>query len=128
MVAAAYAAVFVAAMATVVPAPSVAAASGDPLIAQQWSLSLIGAPARWPRSRGAGVTVAILDSGVDGTQENLRGAVKASGSCVGAADNGSRGTPATGDDDGHGTHVGGIVAARAGNGVGGVGVAPAASL
>ena len=68
---------------------------------------------------GAGVGVAILDTGLDHGHVDFVGNI---GVCFDAMD-------ATGceDDNDHGTHVGGIVAAAAGNG-GIVGVAPNAKL
>jgi hypothetical protein len=35
----------------------------DPLLDQQWGLTKIGAPSVWSITRGAGVTVAVIDSG-----------------------------------------------------------------
>jgi subtilisin family serine protease len=48
-----------------VAAPA-ARAAPDPLLADQWSLAspVSGAPEAWTQSRGEGVVVAILDSGV----------------------------------------------------------------
>ncbi|HEX5107107.1 MAG TPA: S8 family serine peptidase [Vicinamibacterales bacterium] len=75
----------------------------------------VGAPVAG--SDGSGVGVAILDTGIDLTHPDLAGTVNAfttfGSSCQ--------------DDEGHGTHVAGIVAAR-NNGIGVVGVAPGATL
>jgi subtilisin len=68
-------------------------------------------------SDGAGVGVAILDTGVDLTHPDLAGTVDAF-SAFGSSCQ---------DNEGHGTHVAGIVGAR-NNGIGVVGVAPAATL
>ena len=68
-------------------------------------------------SDGAGVGVAILDTGVDLAHQDLAGAVDAF-SAFGSSCQ---------DDAGHGTHVAGIVGARD-NGIDVVGVAPAAKL
>ena len=68
---------------------------------------------------GAGMKVAVIDTGVDCGHPDL------AGGCVYGANfvNGSQPF----DDHGHGTHVGGIIAARQ-NGVGVVGVAPEATV
>ena len=42
---------------------SFAASGSDPLLDQQWGLTAIGAPSVWKITRGAGVTVAVIDSG-----------------------------------------------------------------
>lgn len=44
----------------------------DPLLPQQWALDLVKAPEAWTRSTGAGVRIAIIDSGVDLGHEDLR--------------------------------------------------------
>lgn len=69
---------------------------------------------------GEGVTVAVIDSGVDATHPDLVGQVKAA-----ANHTGSPYGPA--DRDNHGTHVGGTIAAKA-DGRGTVGVAPGCKL
>src|SRR5688572_3502755 len=37
----------------------------DPLFDRQWGLAQIRAPQAWPVARGAGVTIAVVDTGVD---------------------------------------------------------------
>ncbi|MGP3925596.1 type VII secretion-associated serine protease mycosin [Streptomyces sp. 8N616] len=75
------------------------------------------APERvWPLTRGEGVTVAVIDSGVDGDIPQLKGAVV------------PEGAGADSDCAGHGTFVAGIVAARQVDGVGFAGIAPAAKV
>lgn len=103
------------------------------------SVPLIGA-ASWHAAgnTGAGVVIAVLDSGVDTDHPDLAGAIVHQ-ACfldqdgaingVGACPNGSDrqvGPGAAEDDFGHGTHVSGIAASR-GN-VSGAGVAPGASI
>ena len=68
---------------------------------------------------GAGIKVAVIDTGIDCGHQDL------AGGCVYGANfvNGSQPF----DDNGHGTHVGGIIAARQ-NGVGVIGVAPEATV
>jgi subtilisin family serine protease/uncharacterized protein YkwD len=82
----------------------------------QWGLRTVGLPSAWDRTRGSSsVIVAVLDSGVDPTHPDLRGAVLPGFDLV----NGD--SDAT-DDHGHGTAVAGIIAARTNNlqGVAGV--------
>jgi subtilisin family serine protease len=100
-----------------------ARAAGDPYRDRQWGLDQIKAAEAWPVSKGAGVTIAIVDSGIDLTHPDLKSKIAASYSCIG-------GSCASGgdDDNGHGSHVAGIAAAATGNGVGIAGVAPSAKL
>jgi subtilisin family serine protease len=111
-------------------APAHAAGGRDPALAQglQWNLERIGAPQAWPRGTGAGVTIAIVDSGVDADHEDLTDQVARSVSCIGADGDPRRCRSGGADDDGHGTHVAGIAGAAADNGRGVAGVAPGAAL
>ena len=99
---------------------SLAATGRDPLLDQQWGLTAIGAPSVWTISRGAGVTVAVIDSG-SGPHPDLDANLDAGRTMFGSIDN-------VGvldiDDVGHGSHVAGIIAAVADNAIGGSGVAP----
>jgi len=114
-------------VAAALPAAGVRAAD-DPLLAEQWGLHTVGAPAAWATSRGESVTVAVIDTGVDLDHEDLVGQVATSVACLGTLGDQARCAGAGEDDDGHGTHVAGLLAATAGNGKGGAGVAPAARL
>ena len=100
-----------------------ARASNDPLFSRQWGLTQIGAPDAWKVSSGAGVTVGIVDTGIDRDHEDLVGRVATTSDCLGGTchDGGA-------DDLGHGTHVAGIIAADRDNGKGIAGVAPAVRL
>jgi subtilisin family serine protease len=93
----------------------------DPEFSAQWGVSRIGAPAAWAVSSGAGTVVAVIDTGVDATHPDLQGQVLAGYDFVN-----DDADPA--DDHGHGTRMSGIIAARLGNGEGGVGVAPDARV
>ncbi len=45
----------------------------DPLIKQQWNLSAIGAQSAWEYATGKGQTIAVIDSGLDGTHPEFGG-------------------------------------------------------
>jgi putative cell wall-binding protein len=117
-----------------------AAATNDPLVSLQWGLQQIRAPQAWSRSRGAGVTIAVVDSGVDLTHPDLQGKLVRGSTFFGCVRTGQP-IPADGcgtgswldreprnDAGGHGTHVAGIAAAATGNRVGIAGVAPDARI
>ncbi len=87
----------------------------DPYYGKAWHLPLIGAPAAWDLSIGLGVTVAILDTGTDGTHPDLVAQMVPGWNIY---DNNSDTT----DVHGHGTIVAGVAAAAGANGVGVVGV------
>src|SRR5918996_4120767 len=105
-----------------------AGASRDASFAKQWGLAKIGAPEAWTYSTGQGVRVGIVDTGVDLNHEDLAGRVVESTSCVGAAGDPAKCNGSAQDDQGHGTHVAGIIAATKDNDVGVAGVAPNAEL
>ena len=105
---------------------SPANAATDPGRSQQWGLTKIHADQAWTKAKGAGITIAIVDTGIDLTHPDLKAHIAShydctGGSCVGGATAGN-------DDNGHGSHVAGIAAAVTGNGVGVAGVAPSAKL
>lgn len=80
-----------------------------------------------PPGNSAGILVGIVDTGIDLDHPEFAGRIAAGGKCFGTAA-ACAGAAALGDDNnGHGTHVAGIVAAAA-NGVGNTGVAPNAML
>src|SRR5690606_26130123 len=89
-----------------------------------WHLDAIGARVAWRSSLGASVRVAVIDSGVDSTHPDLLGQVENTVDCIGAAGAADGCEPGGADDDGHGTHVAGIIAARADDHIGVAGVAP----
>jgi subtilisin family serine protease len=105
-----------------------AGASNDNDFGKQWGLAKIGAPEAWARTTGAGIRVGIVDTGVDLTHEDLAGRVVESISCVGAAGDPAKCSGSAQDDQGHGTHVAGIIAANKDNTLGIAGVAPDAQL
>jgi len=107
-----------------VPPTALAAAVNDPLFPQQWGLTKIGAEQVWPITRGAGVIVAVVDSGT-GPHPDLESNLLAGVNLFGGAN--EPGAPDV-DNQGHGTHVAGIIAAAANNSIGVAGVAPEARI
>lgn len=85
--------------------------ANDPNYGNAWHLATLGAPTAWDVAKGSGVTVAILDSGIDGTHPDLVGNLVAGWNLV---DNNSN----TSDVYGHGTEVAGVVGALSNNGIG----------
>jgi subtilisin family serine protease len=99
--------------------------TGDPLAPAQWGLSQVKAPGAWARgARGAGATIAVLDSGVDLVHPDLQGKLLPGTDFVKKGDQ----CPGPQDENGHGTHVAGIAAANTANGIGTAGVAPDAKI
>lgn len=136
---------------------ALAAAPNDPLFPRQWGLrnsgqtvggvtgvagADVGALAAWDVTRGAGQTVAVLDTGVDLTHPDLRPNLWSNpGEVLNGVDDDGNGkvddvngwdfvaTDADPDDfDEHGTHVAGTAVAVANNAAGGAGVAPEARI
>jgi major intracellular serine protease len=85
-----------------------------------WSISEFKVEKSWIKSKGKGVTVAVIDTGCDLDHPDLKDNLVDGYDFI----NGSR-YPT--DDNGHGTHVAGTIAAS-NNGKGIVGVAPQAKI
>ncbi|EKO39845.1 MAG: regulatory P domain of subtilisin-like proprotein convertase [Solidesulfovibrio magneticus str. Maddingley MBC34] len=109
----------------------------DPLFSQQWYLLNTGQNGGtpgvdlnvlpvWNDYTGKGITVAVVDQGVEYAHPDLAANVNTFISFSGSI-NGNDGQPVTSDDS-HGVAVAGEIAAVAGNGIGGVGVAFDATL
>jgi serine protease len=101
----------------------------DPYYRFQWHLDQIGMPEAWMRSRGAGIVVAVIDTGV---------AYRTEGRFMQAPDL-ARTRFVEGydfvendaypdDEHGHGTHVAGTIAQSTHNALGVAGVAPDAAI
>ena len=107
------------------PAPGgssfVDAKPNDPGAKDQYHLGKINAFSAWDLTQGAGVTVAVLDTGVDLTHPDLKGNLVKGYDAI-AKNN----TPK--DMNGHGTHVAGVIAAVTNNKQGVAGVAPGAKI
>jgi type VII secretion-associated serine protease mycosin len=96
--------------------------------AQYW-LDEYGIRTAWTTTQGAGVTIAVIDTGVDGTVPELQGAVisGADFSGLGSADGQTPVGPV--DEKDHGTMVASLAAGRGVGGTNGViGAAPAATI
>jgi Ca2+-binding RTX toxin-like protein len=104
----------------------------DPLFARQWHFSLMGdIRTIWNEYSGAGINIGVYDDGLQYVHPDLNDNYDAS---LHFAYNGTAYDPIPisvfpGEDaDGHGTSVAGLIAAVAGNGIGGVGVAWGATV
>jgi len=127
--------------ATMVAAPAAAATPDDPRAAEVWAFDgdgPMGVTGAWDQTTGGDVVVAVLDTGADLRHPDLEanlwtnpGEVPGNGrdddgdgfvdDVHGADVVGEDGDPQ--DDNGHGTHVAGIIGARGANGIGATGVA-----
>lgn len=92
----------------------------------QWFLDDYGIADLWTHSTGEGVTVSVIDSGVEDAHENLTGQVRAGRDFSGS---GADGTTPIGPAETihHGTAVAGVIAGT-GAGAGPTGVAPDAEI
>lgn len=96
-----------------------------PRSGEWWFSSWKILPQVWPLAEGAGVTVAVLDSGVQASVPDLRGVVLPGGDTTGHHTNGE--TDFNTDGDGHGTMMSVLIAGQS-FGTGMVGVAPKAKI
>ncbi len=99
----------------------VRANAADPYVGYQWNLADIGVSNAWTYGTGAGVKVAVLDTGVKA------GGPDGIANLLGGYDfyNGDS-SPA--DGNGHGTFVAGTIGQKTNNGIGVAGVAPGVSI
>ena len=110
----------------------------DPRYDELWGVKKIGSAAAWDTAAGENAVVAVIDTGVDYTHPDLAANIWTNPGEIpgnGIDDDGNgyvddvhgydfvdqRRRPV--DDNGHGTHVAGTIAAEGNNGVGVVGVA-----
>ena len=104
--------------------PSAPAAPGplafsDPGFGSQWGLQKIGAPDAWAYTMGnPSILVAVIDEGCDIAHEDISYALPGYNALDGTNN------PQPNGNDAHGTACAGIVAMRANNARGGIGVAP----
>ena len=101
--------------------------TNDPLHPSQWSDTLAPYSPAWVCGDGTGIDIAVVDTGVYAGHPDLAGKVTAGASAISGNGVVTVGSGST-DPNGHGTHVAGIAAATANNGVGVAGVAPGATV
>ena len=116
-------------------APPEAKPPNDPLFRHQWNLRAIQIPAAWSISRGAGATVAVLDTGVAYAD---RGRYRRAPDLAGTRfvpgwdfvddDPFPHDVPPSDGRRSHGTQIAAIIAQTANNGLGAAGVAPRAAI
>lgn len=85
-----------------------------------WGVDRIDADLAWSTSRGTAIKVGVLDTGIDLTHPDLSERIKGSYNAINPLRSAN-------DDNGHGTHVAGIIAATD-NEIGVIGTAPEADL
>ncbi|MER5984006.1 type VII secretion-associated serine protease mycosin [Streptomyces sp. NPDC001787] len=112
--------------ATVLALSAAAPARADAIRDQQWGLAALHTDRAWQTTRGKGITVAVLDTGVDNTHPDLAGQVLPGKDLIGFG--AGRGDAAWAL---HGTAMAGIIAGRGrgpGRGDGILGIAPEARI
>jgi subtilisin family serine protease len=103
----------------------------DPLYGLQTNLAALDIAAAHQRSQGAGIKVALIDTGVDSTHPDLHGRISGTHSFVTTnfpTQAAAASTPAAAGSYRHGTAMAGLIAAVANNKVGIVGIAPLARI
>jgi len=93
----------------------------DPDYSKQWNLRSIGMESAWDLSKGAGATVAVVDTGVSRVPDLAKTSFVEGYNFV--DDNSD-----TSDDNGHGTHVAGTIAQSTNNNYGVAGIAYQAKI
>lgn len=99
-----------------------AATPNDTYRGSQWAHNVLNIDQVHDIATGAGVTVAVVDTGIQANHPDLVGKVTA------GTDTTSEALSPGVDPDGHGTHVAGIIAANTNNAAGVASIAPDASL
>lgn len=93
------------------------ASTSDPYSGSQWALSKLKTEAVWPSSQGAQQMVAVVDTGTS-PEPDLTDNLLTGWDFINQRADGRI------DQNGHGTHVAGAIAAVANNNIGGAGLAP----
>ena len=102
----------------------------DPDFKYQWHMKTVHAPEAWDYSRGKGVTVAVIDTGIAYAdyQNKFKAVEDLEGASLAPGWDFVHDRKEALDDNGHGTHVAGTIAQVTDNGVGVTGLAPEATL
>jgi len=103
-------------------APACGPSRDGQLTETPWPLRLMRPDLAWPISQGAGITVAVIDSGVSTTHPALEGKVLPGRDFVEASAKGQC------DEAAHGTLVAGVIAGRQPQGSAFTGIAPQAAI
>ena len=98
-----------------------AQAPNDPMYSKQWNLHNIGIEAGWADTKGRGVTVAVIDTGVSPVPDLEKANFVTGYDFVNDQENAQ-------DDNGHGTHVAGTIAQSTNNNFGVAGIAYEANI
>lgn len=106
---------------------SAAAAPPEPLPQEWWFKSWGVQSHLWPISTGEGVTVALIDTGVQANLPELRGVVLPGTNAESGSGDGREDLDSFNSPPGHGTAMASLIAAQ-GGGTGMVGVAPGAKI
>ncbi|WP_073951651.1 type VII secretion-associated serine protease mycosin [Streptomyces kebangsaanensis] len=106
--------------------PATQAHAADSTRSQQWHLDAMHAENMWRTSTGKGITVAVIDTGVDPNNPDLKGQVLDGKDLAPATRSGDEHT----DYDGHGTGMAGLIAGTGafGGGRGAFGLAPGVKI
>lgn len=106
------------------------ATPNDPALldsAKRWHLESIDAYAAWDKAQSNyGIKVAVIDTGINATHEDLVNNIDTTNAYN--AYSKTKGIAAVNDENGHGTHVAGIISAQANNGKGTAGLSYNASI
>jgi subtilisin family serine protease len=102
--------------------PSAASGPNDSRFGDMWHAETMRYRDCWTKSQGEGITVAVIDTGIDASHPDLVGQIAPGGYDFVGKDDDPR------DGNGHGTHVAGIIAAALNNGEGIAGIAPKAKI
>lgn len=95
-------------------------APNDPYWQYQWHLQNLNMPKAWQTTKGEGVVVAVIDTGVSAGQDGFHKLLQGKDFVDG--DNRAD------DENGHGSHVAGTIGQATDNGIGVAGVAPKVSI